>query len=254
MKRGLRLEDKVAIVTGAGRGLGKAYSLRLAREGAKVVAVDIIDTASTVKEIEEQGGTAIGLNVDVTDEQGTLRMAEETIAKFGRIDILVNNAGILYGLESVPFEEIDLERWDKVMAVNVKGSLLCARAVAPQMKKQGKGKIINISSVSALLGAHGVMHYVTSKGAVISMTYAMAIELGDYNICVNSVAPGFTLTEASLSIKTKEELERRAKATQTIKRPGYPEDIVGTIAFLASDDSDMISGQTIVVDGGWVKH
>lgn len=250
----MRLEGKVAIVTGAGRGLGKAYSLRLAQEGAKVVATDIIDTAGTVQEIVSQDGTAIGLNVDVTSVQDTLRMAEETVAKFGRIDVLVNNAGVLYGLQRLPFEDIDPQLWDKVMAVNVKGIWLCARAVVPQMKKQGKGKIINISSNTAFRGSSILMHYVASKGAVISMTYAMAIELGDYNICVNSVAPGFTVSEAVLLLRPLEQAVRTAQATQEIKRPLYPDDLTGTIAFLASDDADMVTGQTIVVDGGAVKH
>jgi NAD(P)-dependent dehydrogenase (short-subunit alcohol dehydrogenase family) len=250
----MRLEGKVAIVTGAGRGLGKAYCLRLAQEGAKVVATDIIDTAGTVQEIESQDGTAIGLNVDVTSAQDTLRMAEETVAKFGRIDVLVNNAGALYGLQRMTFEDIDPQLWDKVMAVNVKGVWLCASAVVPQMKKQGKGKIINISSVSAFRGASRLMHYVASKGAVISMTYAMAVELGDYNICVNSVAPGFTITEASFFVRSLEQAVKTAQAKQDLKRPLHPEDLTGTIAFLASDDADMITGQTIIVDGGEVKH
>jgi NAD(P)-dependent dehydrogenase (short-subunit alcohol dehydrogenase family) len=250
----MRLEGKVAIVTGAGRGLGKAYSLRLAREGAKVVATDIIDTAGTVREIVSQDGTAIGLNVDVTSVEDTLRMAEETVAKFGRIDVLVNNAGVLYGLQRTPFEEIDPQLWDKIMAVNVKGVWLCAKAVAPQMKKQGKGKIINISSIIAFMGRPGMMHYAATKGAVISMTYAMAAELGDYNICVNSVAPGYIQTEASLLMHPMEQAEKTAQTRQEIKRVLYPDDLTGTIAFLASDDADAISGQTIVVDGGIIKH
>jgi NAD(P)-dependent dehydrogenase (short-subunit alcohol dehydrogenase family) len=226
----------------------------LAQAGAKVVATDIIDTAGTVQEVVSQDSTAIGLNVDVTSVQDTLRMAEETVAKFGRIDVLVNNAGVLYGLQRLPFEDIDPQLWDKVMAVNVKGIWLCARAVVPQMKKQRKDKIIDISSTSAFRGASGLIHYAASKGAVISMTYAMAAELGDYNICVNSVSPGFTISEAALLLRPLEQAVRTAQATQEIKRPLYPDDLTGTIAFLASDDADMITGQTIVVDGGAVKH
>jgi 3-oxoacyl-[acyl-carrier protein] reductase len=250
----MRLEGRVAIVTGAGRGLGKAYSLRLAGEGAKVVVADIIDTADTVEEIKSQDGIAIGLNVDVSSVQDTLRMAEETVAKFGRIDILVNNAAILHGLQHTPFEDIDPQLWDKMMAVNVKGVWLCAKAVAPQMKKQRNGKIINISSIRAFMGRFGLMHYAVTRGAVISMTYTMAAELGEYNICVNTVAPGYVITEASLLLHSMEEYEETARARQNIKHVLYPEDLAGTIAFLASDDADTITGQTIVVDGGIIKH
>ncbi len=250
----MRLRDKVAIVTGGGRGIGKAYCLRLAEEGAKVVVTDIIDVSGTVKEIESKGGTAIGMKVDVSSEQDTQRMAGETIAKYGHIDILVNNAAIFYGLEDAPFEQIDVETWDRVMAVNVRGSWLCAKAVVPQMKKQGKGKIINISSSTAWHGRPGIMHYVTSKGAVIAMTHQMAVELGRYNICVNTVAPGSTVSEATLLKRTDEEAGKLAQVRQEIKRAIYPQDITGTIAFLASDDADMITGQTLLVDGGMVKH
>ncbi len=250
----MRLEGKVAIVTGGGRGIGKAYCLRLAQEGAKVAAVDIIDTSGTVREIEEHGGNAISINADVSSEQDTLRMAEETIAKFGRIDILVNNAAVLSGLERTPFEQIDPGLWNKVMAVNVNGCWYCARAVVPQMKKQGKGKIINIASIVVFLDTPGMMHYTVSKAAVIGMTYALANELGAYNICVNAVGPGFVRSEAGKMRWTEEESQRRAQSMQLIKRVEYPDDITGTIAFLASDDADLITGQTIFVDGGTIKH
>ncbi len=248
------LKGKVAIVTGGGRGIGKAFCLRLAEEGVKVVVADIIDTAGTVKEIEDKGGAAIGLHVDVSSEEDTKRMAAETLAKFGQIDILVNNAAVFYGLKDIPFEEITVEMWDKQMAVQPKGSWLCAKAVAPQMKKQGKGKIINIASDTVFIGRPQKMQYITSKGAVISMTYVMAEELGKYNICVNSVCPGSTLSEAMLLTRTAEEADKLAGARQCIKRAIYPEDIAGTVAFLASDDADMITGQTIAVDGGMAKH
>lgn len=249
-----RLEGRVAIVTGGGRGIGKAFCLRLAQEGAKVVVADIIDTAGTVKEIEDKGGAAIGLKVDVSKEEDTKRMAEETIARFGRIDILVNNAAVFYGLKDTSFEDITVEMWDKQMAVQPKGSWLCAKAVVPQMKQQGKGKIINIASDTVFIGRPPMMQYITSKGAVISMTYVMAEELGKYNICVNSIAPGSTLSEAILLRRPAEEAEKLASTRQCIKRAIYPEDITGTLVFLASDDADMITGQTIAVDGGMAKH
>lgn len=251
------LEGKVAIITGAAKGIGRACAVRLAQEGAKVVAVtdrDMEGLAKTKQMIEDQGGDVLSLKVDVSKEEETLRMAEETIARFGRIDILVNNAAVFYGLEDIPLEEITVEMWDKQMAVQPKGSWLCARAVVPQMKKQGKGKILNITSNLALLGRPGIMQYVTSKGAVISMTYSMALELGEYNICVNSVGPGSTLSEATLLKRSVEEAEKLARARQCIKRIIYPEHIAAAVAFLASDDADMITAQTILVDGGMAKH
>lgn len=251
------LEGKVAIITGAAKGIGRACAVRLAQEGVKVVAVtdrDMEGLAKTKQMIEDQGGEVLTLKIDVSKEEDTQRMAEETIARFGGIDILVNNAAVFYGLEDIPFEEITVEMWDKQMAVQPKGSWLCARVVVPQMKKQRKGKILNITSDLALLGRAGIMQYVTSKGAVISMTYCMARELGEYNICVNSVAPGSTLSEATLLKRSVEEAEKLASARQDIKQGVYPEHIAAAVAFLASDDADMITAQTICVDGGMTKH
>lgn len=258
-----RLEGKVAIVTGAGKGLGQDAAVRLAQEGAKVVAVtrrDMEGLNKTKQMIEERGGEVITLQVDVSKEEDTLRMAKETMAKFGRIDVLVNNAAIFYEIGAMPFEEIPVEDWDRQMAVQPKGCWLCAKAVVPHMKKQGKGKIINVASNVAFIGRPPMMHYVTSKGAVISMTYTMAEELGPSNICVNALAPGFFLSEAGIKHRggpKEEAIEKTAelaKVRQCIKRPLYPQDLVGTIAFLASDDADMITAQTIAVDGGQIKH
>jgi len=257
------LTGKVAIVTGAGKGLGQAAAVRLAQEGAKVVTVtrrDMEGLARTKQMIEEQGGEVLTLQVDVSKEDDTLRMAEETIAKFGRIDILVNNAAIFYEIGNMPFEEIAVDDWDRQMSVQPKGSWLCAKAVVPHMKKQGKGKIINVASNVAFIGRPQMMHYVTSKGAIISMTYIMAEELGPHNICVNTLAPGFFLSESGVKHRggPREEAISKtaelAKTRQCIKRPIFPEDLVGTVAFLASDDADMITGQTIAVDGGQIKH
>jgi len=173
---------------------------------------------------------------------------------------LVNNAAIFYEIDNIPFEEIAVDDWDRQMAVQPRGCWLCAKAVVPHMKRQGKGRIINVASNVAFIGRPPMMHYVTSKGAVISMTYTMAEELGPYNICVNALAPGFFLSESGIKHRGGEREEaiskttELAKARQCIKRPIYPEDLVGTIAFLASDDADMITGQTIAVDGGQIKH
>jgi 3-oxoacyl-[acyl-carrier protein] reductase len=250
----MRLKGRVAIVTGGGRGLGKAFCLKLAEEGAKVVVVDVIDTTGTVKEIEERNGSAIGLKVDVSQEEDTQRMAGETVAKFGRIDVLVNNAAIFYGLERKSFQDISTEEWDRLMAVNVKGQWLCAKAVAPEMKKQGKGKIINVASNVAFTGHVGFLHYLTSKAAILGLTRGLAGELGEHGICVNSLCPGMAMTEARRLYTTDELALERAQKEQLIKRPQQPEDLVGIVAFLASDESDLMTGQTVVVDGGWILH
>lgn len=248
----MRLEGRVAIVTGAARGLGKAYALRLAEEGARVVIADINlkGGEATAAEIEAKGGSAFAIRVDVSSAEDTKRMAEETIARFGRIDILVNNAALMGSpLSMKPFWEIEPQEWDWVMAVNVRGTWLCARAVVPQMIKQGKGKIINISSGRVFEGSPMLCHYNASKAAVIGLTRVLARELGEYGICVNTVAPGLVPTEAILSL-VPESYAGKGAAKQCFKRVQTPEDLVGTIAFLASDDSDFLTGQTVAVDGG----
>ena len=247
----MKLKDRVAIVTGAARGLGKAFSVALAKEGAKIMAVDIADLEDTIKEIESLGGTAKGLRVDVSSEKETLKMAEETLGSFGRMDILVNNAAIIYNLLRKPFFEIDPDIWDKVMAVNVKGPWLCTRAVFPHMKAQRKGKIINLSSETFFTGSHGFVHYVASKGGVVGLTRSLAIELGPHNININAIAPGFTDTESSRSIA---DVTRYDVSRTPLNRLQQPNDLLGALIFLASDDSDFITGQTLLVDGGRVMH
>jgi 3-oxoacyl-[acyl-carrier protein] reductase len=249
-----RLDGKVALVTGGGRGLGKVFCLAMADEGADIAVVDILDKEAqeTVQEIKAKGRSAISLKVDVTSEEETLRMAEETAKQLGRIDILVNNAAIYFGIGRRLFVEISTEEWNKLIAVNLRGPFLCSKAVFPQMKKQNKGKIINLSSETAFTGSHGFIHYVTSKGGIISFTRALAAELGPYNICVNSIAPGFTDTEASRSLTS--DITKYNVAPTPLGRLQQPEDLIGAMIFLASDESDFITGQALVVDGGRHMH
>jgi len=249
-----RLENKVAVVTGGGRGLGKIFCLALAKEGAKIVSADILekDSLQTAQEIKNKGGSAISVKVDVTSEKDTARMAEETIKAFGRIDILVNNAALYFGIGRRPFNEVSSEEWDKLMAVNLKGPFLCTKAVFPQMKTQKKGKIINLSSETAFTGSKGFIHYVTSKGGIISFTRVLAAELGPHGICVNTIAPGFTDTEASRTVT--DDISKYNVGLTPLGRLQQPQDLIGALLFLGSDESDFFTGQALVVDGGRYMH
>jgi 3-oxoacyl-[acyl-carrier protein] reductase len=249
----MRLKDRVAIVTGGANGIGKAYCFGLASEGARVVIADIDEKAAiaTGKEIEAKGGKALPVKVDVSVEESTLGMAKKTFEAFGKIDILVNNAALYVRtpLTMAPFQELDLKEWDRLMAVNLKGPFLCARAVFPYMQEQKSGKIINITSDTFFFGRIHLAHYVASKGGVIGLTRVLANELGQFNINVNCIAPGATLSEDPDDLKS---LERRKLSVplRALKRVEYPQDLVGTLIFLASSDSDFITGQTIAVNGG----
>ncbi len=254
----MRLKDRVAIVTGAARGLGRAFAMRLAEEGAKVMAMNIAlrprdreDLSETVKQIKTLGGETVSFQGDVTDEGATRAMAEAAVKAFGKVDILVNNAAIYDGLKRRPFYEIDPDEWDLVMKVNVKGAFLCTRAVFPFMRDQGYGKIINIASEVFFTGSHGFAHYVASKGGIIGLTRALAIELGPHRICINCVAPGFTDTEASRGIA---DVTKYDTSKTPLGRVVKPEDLTGAALFLASPESDFITGQTVLVDGGRVMH
>jgi NAD(P)-dependent dehydrogenase (short-subunit alcohol dehydrogenase family) len=249
----MRLADKVVIVTGGSIGIGHAYSLGLAAEGARVVVADIADPQPTVKEIEARGGQALGASCDVSREEDTLDLATKTLQRFGRIDVLVNNAALYGTLRRRPFMEIPLEEWDRVMAVNLRGLFLCARAVFPAMKAQGKGKIINIASSTFFKGVPNYIHYTTSKGGVVGFTRSLARELGDVGIRVNAIAPGFTLSGENEKNMPEEGKQANIRL-RMLKRAQVPDDLVGTLVFLASDDSDFITGQTIAVDGGSVVH
>ena len=247
----MRLGGRVAIVTGGARHIGAAYGRRLATEGAAVVIADILDGGSIAEEIRSAGGRAIALTADVSSEQDANRMAVEAVNAFGRIDILVNNAAIFINIQRHPFYEITADEWDRVSAVNIKGPFLCSKAVFRQMKEQKSGKIINISSSTAYWGTPNFLHYVASKAALIGMTRSLAREVGEYGICVNAIAPGLVEHEGQNAPKALTELQLKARS---IKRLQTPEDLMGTLVFLASSESDFMTGQTIVVDGGSVFH
>ncbi len=251
----MRLEGKTAVVTGGARGIGKAYALRLAGEGARVVLADVLDASGAVREIQERGGAALALHTDVTDEQSVLNMVTKTVERFQTVDILVNNAAIFADVVKRSFFEMPVEEWDRMMAVNLRGTFLCCKAVYPQMKKQKKGKIINISSSTILSGNPLLLAYVTSKGGILAFTRALAREAGDDGICVNAIAPGFTVSDAIKENPTfPEQTRAMIRNSRCFKRDEESQDVTGTVLFLASDDSDFITGQTIVVDGGGVFH
>ena len=247
----MRLSGKVAIVTGGARHIGAAYCRRLAAEGAAVVIADVLDGESVVEDIASSGGKAIALKVDVSQEEDTARMAVETVKAFGRIDILVNNAAIFINIERRPFYEISAQEWDRVSAVNIKGPFLCAKAVFPRMKQQRSGKIINIASSTVFTGTPLFLHYVASKAALVGMTRSLAREVGEFGICVNAIAPGLVQHEGQNAPKEFTEFQLKARS---LKRLQTPEDLLGILVYLASSDSDFVTGQTILVDGGSVLY
>jgi len=253
----MRLENKVAIVTGSARGMGRVFALRLAREGAKVTICDVLDCAPVAKEIEALGGEVLALKTDVTSEKDTAAMAQKTVDRFGRIDILVNNAAVIGAIEvkdfAKPVDKIVSADWDRILAVNIKGVFLSSKAVIPYMKKQGGGKIVNMASTVAFTGLPDFIHYSTSKGGVLTMTRGLAMALGEFNINVNAVAPGLVMTEA-MQAAFNAEYSGMVVGHQLLKRKIEPEDVAGAVLFLASDEAAMITGQTLAVNGGEYMH
>jgi len=248
-----RLDGRVAIITGGGRGLGRVFSTGLAAEGACIVAAtnEQAGLDETIEELRQMGTGADSIMMDVTSEEETEKMAKFAVDRFGRIDILINNAAYYYGLKRKPFYEISPDEWDVVMRVNVKGIWLATKAVYPYMKKAGKGKVVNLASEVFFTGSHGFAHYVATKGAVVGLTRALAVELGPDKICVNAIAPGFTDTEASRTIA---DVNKYDVSRTPLGRLATSEDLVGMAVFLSSDASDFVTGQTILVDGGRAMH
>jgi NAD(P)-dependent dehydrogenase (short-subunit alcohol dehydrogenase family) len=241
------LEGKVAIVTGGRRGIGRAIAAGLAAEGARIAILDVVGAEEAAREFD--GG--LGLTGDVSSETDCAHMVEAVASHFGRIDILVNNAAVFATLKMKPFTEIALDDFNQVLGVNVGGVFLMCRAVVPHLRRQGGGKIVNLSSGSFFRGVPFMLHYVTSKAAVIGMTRALARELGPDNICVNAIAPGYTVTEATLE---QDEAHLRVGASapdaRALRREQRPEDVVGSAVFLCGPASDFVTGQTFAVDGG----
>lgn len=247
-----RLAGRTAIVTGGGRGIGVAYARAMAVEGAQVAVCDVLDPEPTVNIIRQQGGEAMGFTCDVTDPGAVAEMVAGTVEAFGKVDVLVNNAALFANLNRRHFMDIDSAEWDKVMAINTRGVFECVKAVVPDMRKRQYGKIVNVASGTVFKGSPGLCHYVASKGAVVAMTRVMARELGDDNICVNALAPGMTMSEG---VADKDEyINSPTPNTRCFKRHEQPEDLTGAVIFLASGESDFMTGQCMVVDGGAAMH
>ena len=246
----MKLKDSVVLVTGGATGLGRVYARRCLIEGAKVMIADVLDPMDTVRDLETLGEVA-GVVTDVASAAATRAMADATVKRFGRIDVLINNAAVFATLEPKALDAIDEAEWDRVMAVNVKGIWNAVKAVLPVMKAQRSGRIVNVASAIAPKGTPYLLHYVTSKGAVITMTRALARELGEFGIGVNALAPGLTFSDSVVRNPAISGFQADAvRQSRAFKRDEVPDDLEGAVVFLASPDSAFITGQTLVVDGG----
>lgn len=243
------MTSRVAIVTGAARGIGRAYASGLAREGFDVVLADVADVSDVAADVAKLGGTALELRVDVSDPASTEAMARATLERFGRIDALVNNAAYFSQIHKQPFEEIPVAEWDDVFAVNVRGSWLCVCAVAPAMKAQRSGKIVNTSSMTVPSGIPYFLHYVASKAAIVGMTRALARELGEWNIAVNTISPDYIPHDVDYAGR-QPEMAAAIAAQRCFQRDQVPDDLVGTLLYLLGSGADFVTGQNILVNGG----
>jgi len=249
------LNGRTVIVTGGGKGIGKVYAQEFAKAGARVVACDIDAAAakSVAEALTAEGLEALGLGADIADEQATEAMAKAALDCFGSIDVLINNASMMSVLPRRSWLEIPVDEWDRVMAVNLRGTFLCCRAVFPAMKARGRGKIVNISSSRFFEGTPNRLHYTTSKAGVIGFTRALAREVAEHGITVNAVTPGLTMSDTQVASSSNNYLAATA-AGRAIARPQVPEDLVGAVMFLSSPASDFMTGQTMLVDGGKMMH
>lgn len=250
-----RLKERVAIVTGAAQGIGAALARGMALEGARIAIADLDSGMKIVEEIQAAGGEAIDVPTDVADEEACASMVDSTVRAFGKVDILVNNAAVFTSVERKPFTDISVAEWDQLMAVNVKGVWLCCKAVVPEMRKHSYGKIINIATGRIFKGAPFFLHYDASKAAVVGITRSLAREVGDDNICVNAIAPGSTMSE---NIRKRTNWKgggpEKTRSSRALKRDEVPEDLIGACTFFASAESEFITGQTLIVDGGSAMH
>jgi 3-oxoacyl-[acyl-carrier protein] reductase len=249
------LAGQVVVVTGGGKGIGKVYTQEFARGGAGVVAADIDGAAAAevAAALQAEGCKAVATQTDIADADSVARMTEAALAAFGTIDVLINNASLMSVLPRRSWLEIPVEEWDRVMAVNLRGMFLCCRAVFPIMKDKGRGKIVNISSSRVWEGTPLRLHYTTSKAGVVGLTRALAREVGPFNVTVNAVSPGNTLSETQVQTSDSQYLASRTQG-RAIARAQVPDDLVGAVMFLAAPASDFITGQTINVDGGRAMH
>jgi NAD(P)-dependent dehydrogenase (short-subunit alcohol dehydrogenase family) len=248
-----RLQGKVAVVTGAAQGIGAVFARRLAAEGASVVVADVADTTTCVEAIKSSGGRCFGIKTDITSSADLAALVEKAETEFGPIDILVNNASLFAKLQLKPFLQMSEEEWDRVMTINARGTFQACKAVVPSMLKAGGGKIVNIASGTVYYGPPGMSHYTASKGAVVALTKTLSRELGDKNIQVNAINPGLTESEGLQGNTQFDPARAPTVASRAIKREMKPEDLVGTLLYLCTTDSDFVTGQSLNVDGGKIN-